>query len=169
MKRAISRVAVFFLLVTIYPAFGSTQNESKEVYVVYYFGATSCGFCNMPENIEKIKRIKIEFSEKYPDYNIKYVMVCMDRNIEEGLKFVRKYGYWDEISIGAFYNNELVLNYLNETEIPGVPHVMVYKDYLLKKEKFNIFIRKEKKLLVDLAGGTQIGKWIDSGYPLYNK
>jgi len=161
-------VVAFFLLVTIYTGFGSTQNESKEVYVVYYFGATSCGFCNIPENIEKIKRIKIEFSEKYPDCNTKYVMVCMDRDIEEGLKFIKKYGYWNEISIGAFYNNELALNSLNRTEIPGVPHVMVYKDYLLKKKKFNIFIRKERKLLVDLVGGTQIGNWINNAYPLKN-
>jgi hypothetical protein len=168
MKRATSMVVGFFLLVTICTGFGLTQNESKEVYVVYYFGATSCGFCNMPENIEKIKRIKIEFSEKYPGYNIKYVMVCMDRNIEEGLKFIKKYGYWDEISIGAFYNNELALNYLNRTEIPGVPHVMVYKDLLMKKKEMSIPIIMERKLLADLVGGNQIGKWIDSGYPLEN-
>lgn len=168
MKRAFSKVVGFFLLVTIYIGSGSTQNISKEIYVVYYFGATSCGFCNIPENIERIKRIKIEFSEKYSDCNIKYVMVCMDRDIEEGLKFIKKYGYWDEISIGAFYNNELALNYLNKTEIPGVPHVMVYKDLLMKKKEISIPIIMERKLLVDLVGGTQIGDWINSGYPLKN-
>lgn len=166
MKRAISMVIGFFLLITIYIGFGSTEYKSKEIYVVYYFGATSCGFCNRPDNIEKIKKIKIDFSKKHPNLNIKYVMVCMDKDIKEGLKFIKKYGYWDEISIGNFYHNELALSYLNKTEIPGVPHVMVYKDYLLKKEKFNIFIIKERKLLVDLAGSTQIRKWMDSGYPL---
>jgi hypothetical protein len=92
----------------------------------------------------------------------------MDENIEEGLKFIKKYGYWDEISIGKFYNNELALNYLNKTEIPGVPHVLVYKDILIKKEKVSVPIIKERKLLVDLVGGTQIGNWINNDYPLKN-
>lgn len=166
MKRAISIMAGFLILVTVYVSFGFMQDKSKEMLVVYYFGATSCGFCNIPENIEKIKKIKTDFSKKYIDSDIKYVMVCMDKNIEEGLEFIRKYGYWDEISIGNFYSNELALSYLNKTEVPGVPHVMVYKDYLLKKVKFNIFTIKKRILLVDLVGGTQIGHWMNSGYPL---
>ncbi len=168
MKKEIPRFLVCFLLITITIRLGFMQENGKEMYVVYYFGATSCGFCNMPENIEKIKRIKIEFSKKYPDFNIKYVMVCMDKDIEAGLKFIEKYGYWDEISIGDFYNNELALSYLNKTEIPGVPHVMVYKDLLIKKEKMSIPIVKERELLVDLVGGTQIGGWISGGYILRN-
>jgi len=168
MKRVISMVVGFFLLAAIHTASGSTQNKSKEVYVVYYFGATSCGFCNVPENVEKIKKIKVDFSKRNPDLNIKYVMVCMDKGIEAGLKFIKKYGHWDEISIGSFYNNELALSYLNKTDIPGVPHVMVYKDLLIKKEKMSVPIIKERKLLVDLVGGIQIGRWIDSGYPLQN-
>jgi thiol-disulfide isomerase/thioredoxin len=168
MKRAISILVGFFLLFTIYASLEFAQDKSIETFVVYYFGATSCGFCNVPENIEKIKKIKTEFSKKYKDSNIKFVMVCMDENIEEGLKFIKKYGYWDEISIGKFYNNELALNYLNKTEIPGVPHVLVYKDILIKKEKVSVPIIKERKLLVDLVGGTQIGNWINNDYPLKN-
>jgi len=168
MKRAISILVGFFLLFTICASLGFVQDKSKETLVVYYFGATSCGYCNVPENIEKIKKIKTEFSVKYKDSNIKFVMVCMDENIEEGLKFIKKYGYWDEISIGKFYNNELALNYLNKTEIPGVPHVIVYKDILIKKEKVSVPVIKERKLLVDLVGGTQIGNWINNDYPLKN-
>ena len=169
MKRIISILTIILLSLPIYSNSRSLQEKFKETYVVYYFGATSCGYCNVSENIEKIKKIKTEFSVKYKDSNIKFVMVCMDENIEEGLKFIKKYGYWDEISIGKFYNNELALNYLNKTEIPGVPHVMVYKDLLVIKEKLSIPIIKERKLLVDLVGGTQIGSWINDGYPLKNQ
>jgi len=169
MKREFLKAVDFLILFTICIGFGSTQNKSNEIYVVYYFGATSCGYCNMPKNIEKIKKIRIDFSGKYPDLNVKYVMVCMDEDIDEGLKFIKKYGYWDEISIGNFYNNELALSYLNKTEIPGVPHVLIYRDLLVKKEKLSIPIIKERKLLVDLVGGTQIGSWINDGYPLKNQ
>lgn len=169
MKRIISILTIILLSLPIYSNSRSLQEKFEETYVVYYFGATSCGFCNISENIEKIKKIKIDFSRKHPDSNIKYVMVCMDKNIEEGLKFIKKYGYWDEISIGNFYNNELALSYLNKTEIPGVPHVMVYKDLLTKREKMSIPVIEERKLLVDLVGGTQIGSWINDGYPLKNQ
>ena len=59
--------------------------------------------------------------------------------------------------------------YLNKTEIPGVPHVVVYRDLLVINEKLSIPVIKERKLLVDLVGGTQIGNWINNGYPLKNQ
>jgi hypothetical protein len=157
---------VYLILALFAPIFLRSQDSYKDTLVVYYFGATSCGYCNLPANIEKIKQIRNEFFKKYRDFDTKYVLVCMDRNIEEGLAFIKKYGYWDEISIGSFYNNELALNFLNTTKIPGVPHVMVYKDIYLKIEQFSIPVIKERKLLVDLVGGIQIGDWINKGYQL---
>ena len=162
--RAFLGTCLFLALIA--PIFLRSQDSYKEAFVVYYFGATNCGYCNIPANIEKIKQIRNEFFKKYPDFNTKYVFVCMDKNIEEGLEFIKKYGYWDEISIGSFYNNELALNFLNTTKIPGVPHVMVYKDIYMKIEQFSVPVIKERKLLIDLVGGTQIGNWIDKGYPL---
>lgn len=162
--RVLGRTCLILALIS--PIFLRSQDSYKETYVVCYFGATNCGYCNIPANIEKIKQIKNEFFKKYPDFNTKYVLVCMDRNIEEGLEFIKKYGYWDEISIGGFYNNELALNLLNTTKTPGVPHVMVYKDTYSKLEQFSIPVIKERKLIVDLVGGTQIGNWINNGYPL---
>lgn len=88
----------------------------------------------------------------------------MDKNIEDGLEYVKKYGeYWDEISIGKFYENELVMNNLNKAKIPGVPHIIVYKDTLIK---MTTPVIKSRKIVVDLLGADQIQKWISSGYPL---
>jgi hypothetical protein len=142
----------------------SLPQESKEVYSLFYFGATSCTFCIVPQNIENIKKLRKEFSEKYNHLTIKFVMVCMDKNIEDGLEYVKKYGeYWDEISIGKFYENELVMNNLNKAKIPGVPHIIVYKDTLIK---MTTPVIKSRKIVVDLLGADQIQKWISSGYPL---
>ena len=160
---------IYLILALFAPTYLCSQDAYQDTYVVYYFGATNCGYCNIPANIDKIKQIRNEFSKKYPDFKTKYVFVCMDRNIEEGLEFIKKYGYWDEVSIGSFYNNELALNFLNTTKIPGVPHVLVYKDTYKKIEEFSIPLIKERKLLVDLVGGTQIGDWINKGYPLESR
>ncbi len=80
MKRIISILTIILLSLPIYSNSRSLQEKFEETYVVYYFGATSCGYCNVSENIEKIKKIKTEFSVKYKDSNIKFVMVCMDEN-----------------------------------------------------------------------------------------
>jgi len=80
-----------------------TEDEAKEIMVFYYFTSTQLGYCSLPENIEKIKKIKTEFSEKYDKTKIKFFMVCLDDNFKKGLKLIRKHGYWDEISIGNSY------------------------------------------------------------------
>jgi len=158
-----------FLLAIILPGYGSEEEEFEKALVVYYFGATNCGFCTAPENIEKIKKIKTDFSTRDKGLKAKFVMVCMDEDIKEGLKFIKKYGYWDEISIGGFYKNELALSVLNRARIPGVPHILVFQD-TLTRERWNIPVLKERKLLVDLVGEKEIEAWIEEGYPLsYNR
>ncbi len=139
--------------------------KSEEILVVYYFGATDFGFCTAPGNIKKIKRIKTDLSDKYGDNKIKFVMVCMDKDIKKGLKFIQKYGYWDEISIGSFYNNELALAALNISPVPEVPHIFVFRD-VLSLGKWNLPLIRERTLLVDLAGGEQISEWILEALPI---
>ena len=92
-----------------------SSSFAQERFTIFYFGATSCGPCNRPEVIESIKKLRVQFKNIHSDSETKFVMVCMDTNIEEGLKFIKKYGFWDEISIGSHYDNELVLACLSKT------------------------------------------------------
>jgi hypothetical protein len=165
MKRAYAVLAGVFLIGTFFLNTAVTKDEAKEIIVFYYFASTQFGYYAAPENIEKIKKIKTEFSEKYKKTEIKFVMVCLDDNLEKGLKFIRKHGYWDEISIGKSFGNELALNYLNISKIPKVPHILVFKD-LHKTGKWNLPVIKERNLIVDLAGAEQIEEWIQQKYPL---
>jgi len=152
-------IGSFFLNSTV------TKDDAKEIMVFYYFASSQFGYCAMPENIKKIKKIKTELCEKYKKTKIKFVMVCLDDNLEKGLKFIMKHGYWDEISIGKSFGNELALNYLNVSKIPKVPHILVFKD-LHETGKWNLPVIKERKLIVDLAGAGQIEKWIQQEYLL---
>jgi hypothetical protein len=105
-----------------------------------------------------------EFSNIHKEFDVKFVLVCIDKDIEEGLKFINKYGYWDEISIGGSFHNELVLNYLDKAAIPGsMPHVIVFLD---SYENDSVPIIKERKAIVDLAGVTKIKKWVNDNFPL---
>lgn len=165
MKRMTGFLVGIFIFGTIFLNPDIQQEKSEEVLVVYYFGATSIGFCVAPENIQKIKMIKTHFPTAYANAQIKFVMICLDESIGEGLRFIKKYGHWDEISIGKFYKNELALLALNKIKIPELPHILVFKD-LLTIGKWNLPTIKERTLLVDLAGGEQINEWIDKGYPM---
>lgn len=141
-----------------------TSSFAQEKFTVFYFGATSCGPCNRPEVIQSIQTLKLQFTKTNGNIDTKFVMVCMDTDIEEGLNFIKKYGYWDEISIGSHYDNELVLAHLSKTDIPGVPHILVFRDVLVDTKYAKII--KERKLAKAVLGGKNIVKWVNSGMKL---
>jgi len=165
MKIAYAVLAGAMLIGSFFLNSDVTEDEAKEIMVFYYFASTQFGYCSLPENIEKIKKIKTEFSEKFDKTKIKFVMVSLDNDLEKGLKLIRKHGYWDEISIGKSFRNELALNYLNKSKIPKIPHILVFKD-MYETRRWNLPIIKERKLIVDLAGAEQIEEWIQQEYPL---
>ncbi|MFC2168414.1 hypothetical protein ACFLRW_05455 [Acidobacteriota bacterium] len=165
MKRFGTIVLGIGLVLCFFLNLNAQRQQSEDILVFYYFGSTNIGFCTAVENIEKIKRIREELPLKDINIRMKFVLVCLDEDMETGLKFVKKYGQWDEISIGGAYRNELALNYLNTTEVPSIPHIIVFLN-TITTGKWNIPILKKKKILIDLAGEKQIGDWIEQDYPL---
>ena len=113
---------------------------------VFYFGATSCGPCNRPEVIESIDKLRAEFDSVHPEYDTKFVMVVFDEDIETGLDFIKKYDYWDEVSIGSRYDNELSLDNLNKAEIPALPHILIYEETFEKVGDWGIEVRKKQNI-----------------------
>ncbi|MFA8342676.1 MAG: TlpA family protein disulfide reductase [Rhodothermaceae bacterium] len=151
-------VLIFFCCVII-----SIYGKNNETIVVFYFGSNSCGFCDNIDLIKSVKKIRTELPNIYPEIKIKFVQVCMDENIEEGIKFLKKYGYWDEISIGSHYQNELVLAYLSKTKIAGVPHLIIYND---KYSNSSTPVIIKRKIILDKVGVKQIVRWVEDKFPL---
>jgi glutaredoxin len=156
-----------FLFVTMFATTTAVfQSSHRTVTTVFYFGGSDCPHCIEQKNIDNINKMKAELPKKYEKLSFKFVLVVMDKHIERGIRYAQKYGSWDEISIGQFYNNELMLQHVNRAQIPGVPHIMIYKDSL-NIGKYNIPTIERRTLLVDLAGELSIDHWIRDGYPLY--
>lgn len=137
--------------------------QKKGDLVVCYFGSTDCTFCLKEEMVQCIKTMRSKFADIHKIDRVKFVLVCFDKDIEAGMKFVKKYGTWDEISIGSRYRNEMCLGYLNKTKIPGLPHILVFRDRYGEK---SIPVLKERKIVADLVGVKQIMKWAAGSYPL---
>ena len=165
LKRKIVVVTGVFLIGSIMLDPSAVKEEPGEFIVFFYFASTQFGTSTVPENIENIKKIKIEFSEKYKSASIKFVMVCLNHDFDKALKFIKKHGDWDEISIGKSFVNELALNLLNMSDIPKVPHILVFK-YRHEKGNWNLPVIKKRELLADLAGDEEIQAWADKGFPL---
>ncbi len=159
------RLFVITLAILAGQVFG--QNNSHTRLSIFYFGGSDCGYCNLPNNVTNIKNMRADFSRHHKGLSTKFVMVVMDEDIKEGLHYIEKYGYWDEISIGEFYNNELMLEHVNRSKIAGVPHIMVYRDSL-STDSLNVPIITKRILLKDLVGGSAIDKWIKENFSLEN-
>jgi hypothetical protein len=158
-------VAGLLLLVGVVTDSDFQREQTEEYLVVYYFAATDFGFCTASENIEKIKKIKVDLTTKTKSQRLKFVMVALDENIEDGLKLINKYGTWDEISAGSRFRNELALAHLNRSEIPVVPHLLVFKE-VISAGKWNIPVVLRRERLADLAGSEQIAGWMEKGCSL---
>ena len=166
MKKICLFIPVSLVIALTIVSFTTRQvHASKDQYVLLYYGATSCYYCNLPENIHNINTLAKTIGQKYIE--VKKVMVCMDKDIKEGLTFINKYdSTWDEISIGSFYQNELAYQYLNGTKIPGVPHVILLKRSYNDDNQYNVPVASKTDILVDLVGGNAINKWIADGFPI---
>lgn len=138
----------------------STSVFAQEQLTVFYFGASDCGPCNRPDVIKSIDEIRNSFDSMHPNYDTKLVMVAMDEDIEKGLKYTTKYEKWDEISIGSRYHNENTLAHLNNIMIPGVPHIIIFKDSF-EVGDYGAEIIKNREFVKNILSGEEIVAWVN--------
>jgi len=166
MKKIFLLLPVSLVIVLTIVSFTNKEiRATKEQYILLYYGATDCYYCNLPENIHNINTLVKSIGQKYA--GVKKVLVCMDKDLKEGLAFINKYdSTWNEISIGSFYENELAYQYLNNTKIPGVPHILFVKRSYSDENEYHVPVSSKTDILVDLVGGKEINKWIMDGFPI---
>jgi len=75
-----------------FSAHAQAKKDARDsLYSVIYFGATSCYYCNTPENIANILKMVNGIKGQYKGLNVKTLIVSMDEEIPMGLKFIQKY------------------------------------------------------------------------------
>ena len=168
------KTVCFLLILTVSVSYGqgttnrvpATRDSVGSVITVFYFGGSDCSNCVKPKEIANIKTLRRELPKKHPEAGFKFVLVVMDTDIPQGIRYARKYPNWNELSIGSFYNNELMLQHVNGTKLPGVPQLMIYRNTLVKRIDFSVPILRSRTLIADLVGGSKIQKWMQAAYPL---
>ena len=147
----------------------SSVDSVSTIVSVFYFGGSDCTFCVMPKEIASINVLRRELPKMHPELRFKFILVVMDTDIRKGIAYARKCPNWDEVSIGSFYNNELMLEHVNGTKLPGVPHLLIYRDTLAKRSDFSVPTLRARTILGEFVGGSRIQTWIKGGYPLQYK
>lgn len=139
----------------------------EQIYLVYYVGASSCGFSSRDEVVDAISKLPRGF-ENVHDMPTKFVFAAMDEMVEDGLAFMQRHNaeQWDEVSLGARYNNETLLhNFNSEVSTAGTPHIIVFED-TYRFDEYNIPHLEQRKQVHNIFGAEAVVDWIENDYPL---
>jgi hypothetical protein len=108
--------------------------KDGQYLVAVYIGAQSCGPCHLPENIAAIERLKVTLSRmsKEQGWHFRVVGVALDHDVEEGYRFLRANGEFDELVVGGSWINLGAESHIwARPEVAAViPQVLLYKQVI---------------------------------------
>jgi len=118
-----------------------------------YIGSSGCGYCNNPNTEEMIKYIKKYFLYIAHSHNLKYLTTGISTDIisRNGIKFLNKTGYYDEIISGGSWFNLGTNNYIwkalpGKAETPQILITLIKYHVMGGVENISNINRKEKVL-----------------------
>jgi hypothetical protein len=108
---------------------GSIDHIEELVFV--YISAEWCGFCSEPESVESVKSLKTMVKSKADSLGIGFLAIgiSLDWEVDTGYQHLKKFGAFDEISVGSNWFGIGGLKYLFD-DIPGrqgIPQILITK------------------------------------------
>lgn len=133
---------------------------------IIYFGGTGCIRCHSPEMIRIVKSIRDSLRGDLRFSAIKLIGVAIDADIEAGSSYLKKFGEgtWNEISIGAGWQNEFVRQYMwsDSLKSAAVPR-LVFLTYDLTALLDPIELRySPHSVLLERSGTKEIAEWYEA-------
>jgi hypothetical protein len=138
----------------------------REVVMVF-IGASFCGAHLQPGFPEAIEQAKLGLRRQAQSRGsgFRAVGVSLDWEPDSALVFLRRFGRWDEVSVGGNWVSEAALRYI-WSDLPGpasVPQLLVIERQLENGETA-VSVQGER-LVRRLLGTDQIAAWVKSGAP----
>lgn len=143
--------------------------EGREL-VMIYFGALSCAPSNHPDLPEAVESIKLRLKEiaSADGASFSAVGIALDDRAEQGLKYLKKFGEFDEISSGRAWANALALDYMwGDVPVSAItPQIAVYRR-ILHSPRTNPrrprFAATNAEFITAAAGTEEIMEWSANG------
>ena len=132
--------------------------------VMVFIGASFCGAHLQPGFPEAMEQAKLGLRQQARGRGAGFraVAVSLDWDPDSALVFLRRFGRWDEISVGGNWVSEAAVRYI-WSDLPGpasVPQVLVIERQL--ENESAVAVRGER-LVRRLVGTDQIAAWVKSG------
>jgi hypothetical protein len=142
------------------------NQSTTDRLVFYYFGASDCAPCIQAENVKAIRGAKEQAARKHPEFVTVSVGVSFDTDYNAGLAFLKKYGEWDEISIGGGFYNQLWLQSAPPSSMAAIPHVLIFLDRDGYSQQRYHYTAK-RTLVGEYMDFIALQEWIARGCPLW--
>ncbi len=141
--------------------------------VMIYLGAASCAWSNAEGMPGLVERVKVELHAKAAarGWAFEAVGIALDWDVEQGLKHLRKFGEFDEVSAGRNWDNSLALRYFGAhvTEPPSTPQVIaIHRIVTPANFRDGPFVLETtgEEVLFRVAGGVELKRWVRNGIPV---
>lgn len=138
----------------------------KEV-VMIFVGTSTCRASTEKGFPEVLERVKLAAQRRATaeGKQFRVIGVAIDNDPEVGLGFLRKFGKFDELSLGGNWVNQDVVRYVwrDMPYRPSIPQ-LVLVEREIRKETTAVWVSQERELR-RLLGTDEIRRWGDAGAP----
>jgi len=131
-----------------------------------YIGSSGCAPSNadyLPDAVRKIKH-RLQRRAESKGYSFAVVGVARDWNVDQGIRHLRKFGEFDEITSGRNWLNSGASRFMY-TRYPGeagTPQVVVVSRYTKTVEGSGIYATIEGRQIARKVGSETIQNWAGS-------
>lgn len=138
--------------------------ETGEELALVYIGSSNCYWSNVEglPFLVRDARSQLRPRARAARYHFAAVGIARDRDVDNGLRHLRKMGEFDEVMTGRGWLNIGVLKYVYE-DLPGpaiTPQVLVVRRWLDRDTVIGI---REEDVLLRKVGFTEIETWVRQG------
>lgn len=146
------------------PSASIELGTNREIVFVY-MGASFCGASRREGFGDVIEKSKLLVSQQARNQGrtFRAVGVALDWEVEEGLRFLKKFGAFDEVSLGGNWGNDSAIKYIWRDH-PGraaVPQVIVLEREIEEAPRTTEITREV--VLRRINGITEIESWVANG------
>lgn len=133
--------------------------------VVVFIGATFCHGADAPEfakSVEKMKQLVRQQADSAGEAST-VIGVALDWQPDDGIKWLRRFGSFDEVAAGGNWLNAGAIKYIfrDLPGEPGIPQVAIIRRHVEVGTR-QIAISPEH-LVSRKIGADEIMKWVDDG------
>lgn len=146
----------------------ASSTGTGEEIVLVYLGSSSCHWSNAPELPATVRALKLDIQRRVRADGLSFATlgVARDGSVATGLKHLRKFGAFDEVTAGHGWFNDGVRRYVYE-DLPGpagTPQIIVVRR-TLETEGDQRLVANER-VLARKVGLSEILGWAEAGAPL---